>query len=239
MADVRKYHEDLDKLIALGNDVGKSLDAIRTSLTGIPDTTRSYQKWYTESSRFIGQVLPERSEEFKEMYSGGSGGTIPYYLSCIEEGESLSKIYSQSVSNRFRTQLHILESAKSVFTSSLFDIRALAQANLFDSELDAANELCRNGFLRAAGVVAAVVLERHLGQVTENHNLPVSKQSPTLGDFNELLKKEGVVDVPAWRQIQRLGDLRNLCAHNKEREPTKEEVDELIEGADKYTKTLF
>ena len=239
MADLRKHHEDLDKLIALGSDVAKALDTIRSNPKDIPSVIRSYQQWYTEASRFIGQILPERSEEFGAMYSGESGGTIPYYLGSIEVGDDLSDFYSYSVSNRFRTQLYILESAKAVFSSSLFDIKAFAQADLFDSELEAARELLRKGFLRPAGVVAGVVLERHLGQVAANHNLTVGKQRPALGDYNELLKKEGVVDVPAWRQIQRLGDLRNLCAHSKEREPTKEEVGELIEGADKYTKTLF
>jgi hypothetical protein len=47
------------------------------------------------------------------------------------------------------------------------------------------------------------------------------------------------LDVPTWRQIQRLGGIRNLCDHNKEREPTKDEVIELIGGVDKVSKTLF
>ena len=49
----------------------------------------------------------------------------------------------------------------------------------------------------------------------------------------------GVIDVPTWRQIQRLGDIRNLCDHNKGREPTKKELEELVDGVEKITKTLF
>ena len=48
-----------------------------------------------------------------------------------------------------------------------------------------------------------------------------------------------VLDIPSWRQIQRLGDIRNLCVHKKERDPTNDEVEELINGVEKYTKTLF
>lgn len=39
--------------------------------------------------------------------------------------------------------------------------------------------------------------------------------------------------------IQHLGDIRNLCDHNKDREPTKEEVEELINGIDQIIKTNF
>ena len=56
---------------------------------------------------------------------------------------------------------------------------------------------------------------------------------------NDALKEGGVIDIPQWRFIQRLGDLRNLCDHNKDREPTKDEVAELIDGVDKLTKTVF
>ena len=84
-----------------------------------------------------------------------------------------------------------------------------------------------------------MVIEKHLAQVASNHNVSTRKQHPTISDFNDMLKGAGVLDVPTWRQIQRLGDIRNLCDHNKEREPTKDEVIELIDGVDKLCKTLF
>ena len=96
-----------------------------------------------------------------------------------------------------------------------------------------------HAFVRAAGAIAGVVLEKHLGQVTDNHSAKTRKKHPTISDLNDLLKANGVVDVPLWRQIQRLGDLRNLCDHNKERAPTKEGVEELVDGVDKIAKTLY
>ena len=64
--------------------------------------------------------------------------------------------------SRFNQQLSIVKTIRERFRSSLFDIRQLAQADLFDSELEAAKELAKNKFIRAAGAVAGVVLERHL-----------------------------------------------------------------------------
>ena len=144
-----------------------------------------------------------------------------------------------AMSMRFFNQLAILKSVEARFNSSLFDVKQFVQADLFDSELDTAGELANHGFLRAAGAVAGVVLEKHLGQVVDNHNIKTRKKSPTISDFNNLLKGDGILDVPSWRKIQRLGDIRNLCTHDGEREPTRDEVDELISGVAKHTKTLF
>ena len=96
----------------------------------------------------------------------------------------------------------------------------------------------KNGYLRASGVIAGVVLEAHLLQVCNSHNITI-KKNPTINDFNKILKQNNVVDIPNWRFIQRLGDLRNLCGHKRERDPLKEEVEELINGVDKITKTLY
>ena len=136
-------------------------------------------------------------------------------------------------------QLEILKSATARFESKLLEIQQLVQADLFDSELDAARELVKHKFERGAGAIAGVVLEKHLSQVAGNHNITTRKKHPTISDFNDLLKQGGVLDVPTWRQIQRLGDIRNLCDHNKGRAPTDVEVKELIDCVDKITKTLF
>jgi hypothetical protein len=140
---------------------------------------------------------------------------------------------------KLKTQLQILKAVERRFGSSLFKIRQLVQADLFDSELDSARALSKSGFLRGAGAIAGVVLEKHLGEVCGNHKIKLKKKSPTISDLNDALKDAGVIDVPTWRQIQRLGDLRNLATHNKDREPTKDEMLELIDGVDKISKTLY
>ena len=146
---------------------------------------------------------------------------------------------AEAVAMRLQSQLSILTAVRRRFESSLFDIRQMVQADIFDSELEAAAGLAKTGFTRAAGSLAGVVLERHLEQVTANHSTSIRKRNPTISDFNDALKDNGTLDTPTWRQIQRLGDIRNLCSHSKEREPTKDEVSELIAGTEKFTKTLF
>ena len=239
MVDVQELQEELDGLIERGLEVRRTLEDSDEKGSSGHELATEYQQWFTESSRIISQILPDRSGEFTLHYSRDEIYSITEKSSDIYYGNQEYARDIKRATRNIRLQHDLLKSAEAIFISSLFDIKAVVQADLFDSEIDAARELLRKGFLRPAGVLAGVVLERHLAQVAANHKLAIRKKNPTISDFNDLLKGGSVVDVPAWRQIQRLGDLRNLCAHNKEREPTKEEVDELIGGADKYTKTLF
>lgn len=105
--------------------------------------------------------------------------------------------------------------------------------------MDAALELAKKKYLRSAGVLAGVVLEKHLGQVYENHSIKITKKNATIGDLNNALKEVDIIDTPQWRFIQHLADLRNLCGHDKRAEPSAEQIDDIIAGTRKVLKTLF
>jgi hypothetical protein len=101
-----------------------------------------------------------------------------------------------------------------------------------------ARELLKHKFTRAAGAIAGVVLEKHLQQVCDDRGLKITKKNPTIGELNDILKTASVIDVPQWRHISMLGDIRNICAHNKQKEPTIEQVTDLNDGANKIVKTV-
>jgi hypothetical protein len=263
--NLTRYKEDLSKLVKLGESMDldltlrhlkdeKKLDDEQKKLAKTLHRSfeGEYQRWYTEAAAVIKQLIPDRLSEFEQLYRGegkrkGVDATSYHIQDWLNGVRAVTNSYTSEktfndfaiVSMRFRTQLQILRAVEGRFESSLFDIRQLVQADLFDSELDAARELIKNGFSRAAGAMAGVVLEKHLAQVASNHSIAIRKQHPSISDLNDTLKNGGVLDVPTWRLVQRLGDLRNLCDHNKQRDPTKEEVTELIDGVEKMTKTVF
>ena len=82
-------------------------------------------------------------------------------------------------------------------------------------------------------------MERHLAQVCHNYGIKIRKKNPTIGDFNDALKKANVIDTPEWRFNQHVGDLRNICHHNKAAEPDKVKAMDLVNGVTRITKTLF
>ena len=255
MNNIQKYKTELQALVRVGTEMFTGVTSHnRKGKDAAPESELKfggeYQGWYTQSYAVIKQLLPDRLVEFEQLYKGdgrrkeinSSTYNIQDWLNGVRAGRIRGeKVFADesAMLMRLLNQVNILKSVEPRFESSLFDIRQLVQADLFDSEVDAAKELKGRGFLRAAGAVAGVVLEKHLGQVVENHSIKSRKKNPTISDFNELLKEGGVLDVPSWRQVQRLGDIRNLCDHSREREPTMDEVDELITGVEKYTKTLF
>jgi len=257
--NLSRYQDDLDRLIKLSEQIRSDLLLVASNKKVKKGESEpgllllsSYQQWYSEAHEVIRQILPSRLSEFETLYQGyekrksinAQTYTIRDWLLGIRSTVDIlegRKKYDDAgiIFMRYQMQQSILDSAKLRFESSLLDIRQILRADLFDSEVEAARELLKNGFLRAAGAVAGVVTEKHLEQVCENHKVSIKKKEPTISTYNDALKNEEVIDVPEWRFVQRLGDLRNLCAHNKDREPTKGEIAELIDGVEKLMKTVF
>jgi hypothetical protein len=214
-----------------------------------PDFSEGYQNWYSESLFLIKQLLPDRLLDFTKLYEKPK--TKRKEITCenytIEDclggltvrraGEII--VGPTAAITLFIQQLKILGSVKKRFESSLFDIKQLVQADLFDSELDAAKELNIKGFARGAGAIAGVVLEKHLLQVCINHKIQINKKDPSIADLNDKLKEASVYEIPTWRKMQLLADLRNQCDHKKKLDPKTEDIEELIDGVSKITKTIF
>jgi hypothetical protein len=226
-----KYRADLRDLTALGDQMFLDLylqfreeegqldkEQIAQAKKVSGTFLKEYQRWYTEASAVIRQLIPDRLAEFEHLYKGdGKRKSIDITTFTIQDwtnGVRASDTGSgakrfddcAAVSMRFQNQLAILKASERRFESSLLDIRQLVYADLMDSEIEAGRELLKHGFRRAAGAVAGVVLEKHLGQIAQNHKITLKKKDPTISELNDQLKAEKVFEIPIWRQIQRLGD---------------------------------
>jgi hypothetical protein len=235
---------------ALKTQLGTPAKDRKQIAAGLPSFKSAYQSWYSEAKVLIKQLLPDRLADFVRHYEkpkprkdiSYENYRIEDYLQglSVTRGWEKEKVVGPDAAiPHVRQQVSILKSVRARFDSSLFDIQQLVMADVFDSELDAAGELAKNKFTRAAGAVAGVVLEKHLTQVCDAHSIKITKKVPSIGDLNNALKEAGVIDVPQWRFVQHLADIRNLCDHNKKVEPTESQVDDLIAGVSKVVKTLF
>ena len=267
MNNLERYKGDLERLIAKGGELESAMrykggpevfkrelreqleeEEVAALIRKLPSFSAEYQAWYSEAKALLRQLLPDRLDDFSSYYEKPKtrkaltveSYRISDYLQRLRVMQWGKEAVTPSAAiPLFQQQLAIVKAVKSRFESSLFDIRQLVQADLFDSELEAAKDLVKHGFLRAAGAVAGVVMETHLAQVCDNHGITVRKRNPTIADFNDALKNADVIDTPQWRSNQHLGDIRNLCDHKKDAEPTREQANDLVDGVMKLTKTLF
>lgn len=249
---IKQFEQDFENLIDQKEQIIDLLNQQNKS-----ELIRAYQGWFTEACEVIKQLIPDRLSEFKTLYEN----KIRPYKTIKDVFEKrhflnldLEKQYLDSniidlsfkdnqilyilFKNNLEQQFAILESAKRKLKSSLMNIKTLTQADLFDSELDMAEELKEKEFFRPAGVVAGVVLESHLKTVLLHKNIDLQK-TKSLAGYNELLKQNEIIDQPVSRNIQFLTDLRNRCSHKKDKEPTNEDISDLIEGVKKIIKTVF
>jgi hypothetical protein len=258
-----RYKGDLDKLIERGlhlqtamrnliapaefkAEIKKHLGEEKAEklLANLPSFNETYQAWYSEAMAIIKQLLPDRTADFIVLYERPknrrelthSSYTVRDFIERMGR-HSISLTISAGFV-KFEQQLDILRACKTRFESSLFDMRQLVQADLFDSEIEAARSLLKHGFGRAAGAIAGVVLEKHLRQVSDDHKVAISKKKPTINDLNQLLKDNSITTTPQWRHITLLGDIRNLCDHHGP-DPTDDQVNDLLDGTDKVLKTIF
>lgn len=262
--NLARYEADLEKLIDQGSRLFNAMqyeqhteqvkdhlkekhlseEEVEKFIKALPNFKSDYQRWYSEAKVLVKQVIPDRLADFTRHYERQTNRkqmqydnyTVEDYLQGLQVP---GKVPMRAGLARMEQQLNIVRSAQQRFKSSLFDIRQLVAADLFDSEIESARVLAKNKFLRAAGAVAGVLLEKHLHQVCDNHSIKVTKKNPSIGDLNDLLKTAGVIDTPRWRANQHLADIRNICDHHKSAEPTAEQVTDLIDGVAKVLKTVF
>lgn len=268
-SNLEKYKTDLEKLLREGTLLEFAIEcecfpdsfpkiekALKKDTPNIdlkkllPSFVRTYQSWYSEVKALVKQLLPDRLDDLVRHYEKpksrkeitSENYRIEDYLQglSITRGAFKEKIVGPDAAiPHFRQQMAILKAVETRFESSLFDIKALVQADVFDSEIEAARELAKNGYLRASGAVCGVVLETHLGQILQSRGLELSKKNPGIADYIGSLKEANIIDTPQWRFIQHLADIRNICDHKKATDPTTQQIQDLIEGSAKVVKTIF
>ena len=216
----------------------------------LPSFSDDYQKWYSEAQSVIKQVLPDRLSDFRSYFEYSKprkeitfqNYMVRDYLQGLRITRGMAEevvVDRRAAVPEFVQQLNLLKAASDTLDSVLLDLKAVLQADLFDSEIDTAGALAKAGYLRASGAVCGVVIEKHLLHICGVHGISSKKKSPGISDLNQLLRDADVISVPQWRFIQHLADIRNVCDHAKGREPTKDEIDDLVSGSAKVLKTVF
>jgi len=181
-----------------------------------------YQDWYSSCCALLERNYnKERASEFKSEYENN--------IKTIISANYITLNTEYTFIDSFKHQASILNALPLYIEHRLSDIELTVASILMDDELLEAEYLLKKGFIRAAGALAGVVLERHL-KMRCDKNEPKLKypKNAAISKLNDILKDNNLLDISDWRKIQYLADIRNKCDHDKKVDPKKEDVADLI-----------
>lgn len=157
---------------------------------------------------------------------------------CGEESQHFQQFEKQESGVTYTTNYGIFKGLKAVFLAAkedfeggyLSSIRTLVQAEVFDSELEQANELLGSGYFTAAAVIAGVVLETALRELCDKEGISHGK----LDKMNADLAKAGIYNKLMQKRITALADIRNSAAHGKPNEFKEQDVIDMIRDVNQF-----
>ena len=185
---MKKYDnikKEIDELVEQGTEMyncfSKYIQARDIIL--IQPFLNNYERWYSKALLLVKQILPQRYDDFILKYRNEKRKEINQSTYTILDAlnvviDKTRKISIECAAMPLYQQIEIVKSCKLLFESEIYNMQVLLQAEIFDSEIDSAKHLLRNGFLRAAGAVCGVVIEKHLGKICENRGIVLKKENP-------------------------------------------------------------
>ena len=236
------YHKRIDELIVQGEAVVAL--AQQGGLYKNQPADGPYQAWYSVARRVVEQLLPERLDEFTRYYSLPPGEHTAWAYDCTVNELLLGQVaYETEVRHanelglkRLQRQVAIVASCAGVLESTLADIRWSITVQASEDELSEAQALALQGYIRAAGALAGVVLERALRRLAERHG--IQTEGVKAAALNDGFKSRSIYDEPTRSRIQLLLAIRNKCSHPGDDEPAATEVNDLIAGVDRVLHLL-
>ncbi len=157
---------------------------------------------------------------------------------CGQGSRQISKFNEQGTANKNNTTYGKLIHQKAIIAATKDDfdggylnsVRNLIHADVFDTELEQADELLQTGYLVAAAVVTGVVLETTLRQMCRESGIEAGK----LDKMNADLAKEKIYDKLVQKQITLWADIRNKAAHGASDPLKKDDVDDMLRGVRRF-----
>jgi len=200
------------------------------------EVIRKYQRWYSSAYQLIKEYLPEKEAEFVEHYEDKTKSIIKEGVIDLLQFRSSqytsdkSKIIESCV-DKFEIQRSILLSIPDVAEIKELNLRRLISADFVETEIEQAEMLFTNGFLRAAGTLAGVALEKHLKTLCDINGVSY-KLKDTIEPLAHALYKADMLDIIELKKVQYLASIRNKCSHSND--ITNEEVKSLIAEVKKF-----
>jgi len=213
--------------------LSKRFDQLANEMVSIEATQRTYSGDLGTSLIVDDELLLAWKVKVKNLLVSACGKESQHY----QEFNEAERIVG------FDTNYDAFKRMKAVFAAAMEDykggflisVRNLVQAEVFDSELEQAEELLSNGYKLASAVVTGVVLETALRDLCSREGLAHSK----LDKMNADLAKAGIYNKLQQKRITALADIRNSAAHGKPEEFSEADVANMIRDVEQFLATYL
>ena len=190
------------------------------------NTVVEYTRWAAECSNAIFKLFGKNSDLFKKFTE--NNGSIE---------ESIIENVPEDFYNYMRVQLGYVKAARNRLNDDiLFKFREPIIIEIFGSILDQGKHFLKSGYKDIAAIYGRIVLENELREQCKREKVILEKEKPTLGDYNDALRKVGYLKTHEWRSIQRWADIGNAAAHGKFKEYAKKDVREMLNWISDFVK---
>jgi len=157
--------------------------------------------WIVKVKSLLSEICGDDSHHFKQF----------------EKAETAKKNIYMTVSRTFKNLKAVFSAAKEDFEGGyLLSLKTLVQAEVFDSELEQAQQFLDKEYYPAAAVIAGVVLETALRELCDREGISHSN----LDRMNADLAKAGTYNKLIQKQLTVCAGVRNSAAHGKLEEYT-------------------
>ena len=198
----------LDELLELGKKVlATRRPPSAGHITGDFVDVQLTNQWLTSCLNLIGRAFGEQSVHYLRLQA-----QFPDYPKWSNAQQAFG----------------VLQAAREDFASdSLFSLKKLVEADVFDEFLEQAGHLLSSGYFQPAAVLAGAVLEDGLRVLCISKGITLAPQ-PKLDVMNAELAKVGTYSKLQQKRITALADIRNSAAHGKWTEFTAPDVEAML-----------
>ena len=212
----------------MNKKLGQRFNELKDQVETIDSTKTKAEGLYGQVDTVDDEALTGWIVKAKNLLVTACGNNSEHYKAFVKAEDFQSMETNYDILKRVRA---IFNAAKEDFEGGyLTSLKQLVQAEVFESEIEQAEELLKSGYKLAAAVIAGVVLETALRELSANNSIAIGK----LDTMNGQLAKAGVYNKLQQKQITAIADIRNNAAHGKPELFSEPDVKNMIRDIESF-----
>ncbi|EJB1758246.1 TPA: DUF4145 domain-containing protein [Vibrio parahaemolyticus] len=212
----------------MNKKLAQRFNELKDQLEAIEQTKHMAEGFYGNSTYVDDELLTSWKVKVKNLLVTACGESSQHFIAFVKSEEYQSMESNYDVKKRLGA---IFDAAKEDFEGGyLSSLKQLVQAEVFESELDQAQELLDSGYKLASAVIAGVVLETALRDLCSSNKIAHGK----LDTMNSQLTKAGIYSKLQQKQITAIADIRNSAAHGKPELFSEQDVKNMIRDIEAF-----